>query len=563
METAIKRFKVKKIPVYEPGEDDYERYIATSNLVYRFSSPPCVVQPKCACDVRDVIRIAKQGSIPITIKNGGHSFAGASTTNAGILMELGLMNSVNLNMTSGTATVKGGALWFHVYKKLTSERDKRGNHLDGWVVNGGRCPTVGVSGFTLGGGLSPFTRSFGMGCDTVKEFTIVTANGDEVTVSERNNDRNKDDLFWALCGAGGGNFGVVIEMKLALQQLKSKFVVAGRYTWHPEKDDASMEGFMITMNSFYTRNWSNEMTIDSSWLCDLKETKANKSDIGVRFLVYYNGRRKDFDQEINNWTLPNNPSHGHLKGQLITRSLEEPSSRFLHETLAAQWVEETKKALPTTKVYQIYTSFVFQNSPEEIIEITDVIREQMQKFKKKFAGETGLMQVTFIHSGGAANWKQSEATAFCWRQSAYYAYIMLQWDEKWLEQPMRRFLGKMKPKLSDYGMVKWATFINFPDDTLKPTVHEQAYYGNNRHRLQKIKKHWDPDNFFKWPQGIRQPLEAEKHGEANSDNYIPGDVLIEEEKLTDIIALHQWGSYRLPSMTDSYGGGALPALVYY
>jgi hypothetical protein len=197
-----------------------------------------------------------------------------------------------------------------------------------------------------------------------------------VTVSERNNDRNKDDLFWALCGAGGGNFGVVIEMKLALQQLKSKFVVAGRYTWHPEKDDASMEGFMITMNSFYTRNWSNEMTIDSSWLCNLKETKANKSDIGVRFLVYYNGRRKDFDQEINKWTLPNNPSHGHLKGQLITRSLEEPSSRFLHETLAAQWVEETKKAL---------------------------IREQMQKFKKKFAGETGLMQVTFIHSGGAAN----------------------------------------------------------------------------------------------------------------------------------------------------------------
>jgi hypothetical protein len=78
-------------------------------------------------------------------------------------MELGLMNEVSLDMTPGseTATVKVGALWFHVYKKLTSKR-VNGKHLDGWIVNGGRCPTVGVSGFLLGGGLSPFTRSFGM-----------------------------------------------------------------------------------------------------------------------------------------------------------------------------------------------------------------------------------------------------------------------------------------------------------------------------------------------------------------------------------------------------------------
>jgi FAD/FMN-containing dehydrogenase len=108
--------------------------------------------------VRDIIKIAKPWKIPITIKNGGHSYAGASTTNIGILMELGLMNEValDLNKEAPAVIVQGGTLWFNVYKKLVSK------HLDGLVVNGGRCPTVGVSGFILGGGLSSFTRSFGM-----------------------------------------------------------------------------------------------------------------------------------------------------------------------------------------------------------------------------------------------------------------------------------------------------------------------------------------------------------------------------------------------------------------
>ncbi|OAL39939.1 hypothetical protein AYO20_00852 [Fonsecaea nubica] len=573
IEAAIKIFKAKKIPVYEPGEEDYERYIATSNLIYRFSTPPCVVQPKCACDVRDVIRIAKPRKIPVTIKNGGHSYAGGSTTNIGILMELGLMNDVILDMTPGaeTATVKGGALWFNVYKKLTSKRVD-GKHLDGWVVNGGRCPTVGVSGFMLGGGLSPFTRSFGMGCDTVKEFTIVTATGDEVTVSEHTGNKDKDNLFWALRGAGGGNFGVVVEMKLAMKRLKSELVVAGRYTWYPETDDVTMAGFMTTMNSFYTRNWPNEMTIDSSWLCDLKETKR---ELGVRFLVYYNGGRAAFNQAIDDWTLSDAPSeHGKLKAQLKTRSLQEPSSRFLHETLAAQWVEETKKALPTTRVYQIYTSFVFQNHNKKIREITRVIRGEMASFRKQFANETGLMQVTFIHSGGEANSKKREDTAYRWRGSVYHTYIMLQWDEKWLEEPMRRFLGEMKPKLSDFGMVKWATFINFPDDTLKPEVHEQAYYGRNRQKLRSVKQRWDPDNFFQWSQGIQLNGEAKEKSLAKSLAKAPStdqethsdlshdQVLTKEEALTDLIALHQWRSYRPQAETDYYGREALPALVY-
>ena len=104
---------------------------------------------------------------------------------------------------------RGGARWGHAYKALVD------GDQNGWFINGARCPTVGVSGFVLGGGLSPFTRSFGMGCDTLLEATIVTADGERVTVTSKD-DRKEDKgkLFWALCGAGGGNFGVVVELKM-------------------------------------------------------------------------------------------------------------------------------------------------------------------------------------------------------------------------------------------------------------------------------------------------------------------------------------------------------------
>ncbi|KAF4984355.1 hypothetical protein FDECE_17104 [Fusarium decemcellulare] len=570
MDEAIRLFHAKKIPVYEPGQDDYERYIATANLVYRFSSPPCVVQPKCACDVRDVIRIAKPRKIPITIKNGGHSYAGGSTAHIGILMELSLMNEVSLDEKQENVTVKGGALWFHVYKKLVSKR------MDGFVVNGGRCPTVGVSGFMLGGGLSPFTRSFGMGCDTVKEFTIVTADGDEVTVSERDPPKSdKGKLFWALRGAGGGNFGVVVETKIAVKQLKSKFVVAGRLTWYPKKTEEAMKGFMTTMNSFYTKHWSNEMTIDSTWLCELGDEKA---ELGVRFPVYYNGEETDFKNEISGWTLPGEsavPEHEELKTLIQDRSLQEKSTRFLHETLAAQWIEETKKSLPTNRAYQIYTSFVFQNDPEKIESITKIIREEFQAFRDKFKGDKGLLQVTFIHSGGAANNKRRKETAFRWRGCVYNAYIMLQWEDKWLEKNMRIFLDNMKPKLSPFAMEPGATFINFPDDTLTKEAHEESYYGKNHLKLRRVKKIWDKDNYFKWSQGISLPAQvASDHDDedANQDDddaealsqLIANDALLmSEEALTDVLAEKQWESFYRSAMTelDLYGGGGFPTLV--
>ncbi|RYP68526.1 hypothetical protein DL771_006603 [Monosporascus sp. 5C6A] len=480
------------IPVFNPGEVEYERSVAVPNLLYRFSRPTCVVQPEGTAHVQTIIKEASSRGVAITIKNGGHSYSGSSTAEQGILLDLVRMNKVDLDMNAKIVTLQGGAQWGHAYKKLVNGR------YDGWIINGGRCPTVGVSGFLLGGGLSPFTRSFGMGCDTLEEVTIVTADGNVVTVSDSDHPgSDKGRLFWALCGAGQGNFGVVVELKLRVQKLSNKggLVTAGRFTWFPRSE--AMNEFMATMNRFYTTKWPDQVTMDSTWLCDLSQTK---SELGVRFLVYYDGSKNDFDKLVDK-----NIRETELVRQLKRRTMQETSTRFLHETLVSQWSEEIKKSFPTNQSYSIYASFVFKNREDAITAITNIIRQEFLQFREFFTGEQALLQVTWIHAGGQAAKKKRSESAFRWRDCTYHVYIMLQWEEKWLERDMRGFLQRFKEKLRPFSMMGRASFVNFPDAALPQDAHERSYYGNNHQELRRIKEIWDRAMFFNWNQGIGLP----------------------------------------------------------
>ncbi|KAL6895261.1 Glucooligosaccharide oxidase [Trichoderma longibrachiatum] len=501
MRELIEILKEKQIPVFAPGETQYERSVATANLFYRYARPDCVVQPRNAPDVQLVVREARRRRIPITIKNGGHSYSGASTAEKGISLDLLQMNGVTLNMKTKLATVKGGAQWGHVYKQFVNRK------IDGYIVNGGRCPTVGVSGFILGGGLSPFTRSFGMGCDTLEEVTIVTASGNKVKVKRSDHPQSdKGRLFWALCGAGGGNFGVVVEMKLRIEKLRGSTVVAGRYTWHPNFDSVhpmNPAGYATTMAQFYTANFTNELTIDSTWLCDLQESKD-----AIRFLVYHNGGKAEFDKIIDG-TIASGP----LAMQLKRRSLEEASSRFLHETLVSQWSEEIEKSLPLNLSFSNYTSFVFDNDRHDVVQdISFIIRHNMVRFRNLFSGERGSLQVTWIHAGGQAASRHPSDTAFFWRKGVFHTYITVQCFEKFLANEMGEFLEEFKTQLRPYSLEGKASFINFPDRALACNQHEEIYFGDNRAELQAVKQIWDPSEYFRWEQGIRLPEEALKTG---------------------------------------------------
>ncbi|KAF7301324.1 FAD-binding domain-containing protein [Mycena indigotica] len=527
--------------VWEKGEEEYERSVATPNLLYRFARPDCVLQPKTIEQVQSIVRIARDKKIKLTIKCGGHSYAGHSTAASGVSLDLRWLSKTKLDMSTKTITFGGGCQWGQVYKTLIN-----GPH-NGFVINGGRCPFVGVGGFLLGGGLGPFSRSIGMGSDTVKEIKIVTADSKLVTVKDTDRRDSKEGrLFWALRGAGGGNFGVVVEMKLAVAQLQSRdgSVVAGRYQWFAKKEEPDLfdqPGFMDLMNKFYTTDWPENITIDSTWICDLRQSSGN----GVRFLTYFDGPKKGatgFDAIIDKYI-----AHPELAKQLKRRSLSEKSTRFLHETLVAQWSEETIKAFPTNKSYSIFSSFVFKNDRATIEKVTAIVRKKALEFRASFPGERVEFLATFIHSGGKMGAPRPDSSAFFWREAVYHMYLTVEWDDKWMELDMRGFLGKAKEDIRPYSLQGQAAFVNFPDGAFPSEYHERAYWGKNREELRQVKQIWDKDNFFNSPQGIKggaKGPEKEEEGPVDQGN---------DEDLTDGLATDQWERWTVNETKDLSG----------
>ncbi|MBL1077194.1 FAD-binding oxidoreductase [Nocardia sp. 2] len=152
---------------------------------------------RCA-DLRDVqacVELAARTRIPVAARGGGHSYAGYSTPDQGLIIDMSAVNTVALH-SAETAVIGAGARLIDVYAGLAEA---------GRCLPAGSCPTVGIAGLTLGGGLGVLTGKYGLTCDTLVSAQIVTADGTARTASAD----SEPDLYWALRGGGGGNFGVV------------------------------------------------------------------------------------------------------------------------------------------------------------------------------------------------------------------------------------------------------------------------------------------------------------------------------------------------------------------
>ncbi|KAH7388886.1 hypothetical protein BKA64DRAFT_725565 [Cadophora sp. MPI-SDFR-AT-0126] len=170
-------------------------------LMARSTIPLCIVHPTSPEDVSQAIKIISQHTCIFAIKSGGHAmFPGGSTAPGGIVLDLHLLNGLELSEDRETAYVGTGNRWGAVYEFLKP-----------WnlTVVGGRVGDVGVGGFLLGGGISFISRRYGWGCDNVRNYEIVLANGTIANISYASN----PDLYFALRG-GGKNFGIVTRFDL-------------------------------------------------------------------------------------------------------------------------------------------------------------------------------------------------------------------------------------------------------------------------------------------------------------------------------------------------------------
>ncbi|HEU0286503.1 MAG TPA: FAD-binding oxidoreductase, partial [Nocardioidaceae bacterium] len=187
--------------VYEPGDAAYEDTCTLFNAMIE-RRPRLVVQAIAIDDVVAALAFAREHDLPIAVRGGGHSVAGRSLVDDGLVLDLRGMADITVDADRRVARIGGGAIWTDV---------DRATQAHGLATTGGRVSTTGVAGLTLGGGSGWLERKHGLACDNLLAAELVTWDGRIVHASEDEN----PDLLWALRG-GGGSFGVVTALELAL-----------------------------------------------------------------------------------------------------------------------------------------------------------------------------------------------------------------------------------------------------------------------------------------------------------------------------------------------------------
>jgi FAD/FMN-containing dehydrogenase len=226
--------------LYLPASSGYAGSHLLFNPRWDVVKPAAVVKAANATDVQRSILFAKANKLVLVPKSGGHSYVGASTISNGMQVDVGAIRG--MSYSNGVLTVGPGARLYDVHAFL----DKYGRSLPT-----GTCPTVGVAGLTLGGGMGIHTRAFGLTCDRLLSIALITADGKPHVVSAT----VEPDLFWALRGGGGGNLGVITSFRFAtIPATKLGFF---RLSWPESKAAAVVAGWQKFAQTAPITSWGN------------------------------------------------------------------------------------------------------------------------------------------------------------------------------------------------------------------------------------------------------------------------------------------------------------------
>lgn len=454
-----------------PGSAAYKNAIFIGNLLYRFKRPACVVMARTDADIQETVRFARKHNCKLNIKNGGHSYAGYCLNEDGIVLDLSNMTAFSIHHDAMTLTTQAGTNWLQLYEGLRGKNEQ-------YMVLGGQCPTVGVSGFTLGGGLSTFSRSYGLGIDNVISIKVVDAEGNLSTLTRDETDPDKKDLFWALCGGGGGNFGIATEFTLRLHKLPLPTVVCGELTWNIPQQTSD---FKAAMNAFNTMQQPDELCMDAYWNYD-----ADTGQFQAMMTTIYNGSMEECN-EVMAPILKYNPDNG-LK-----------SMHWI------EWERQEEGFDEFSKIYHHHVSFIMGEgaiTPE----VTDIIMELMESAPALTANPDPSKpavknaHILWDHIGGATKNVPKDATPFYWRDGVYVMTAMINWDKPEQSADAFAWAQRCKDKLTPYSLEGKAAYLNYIDGTLLNW--QEAYYGANYDRLRKIKSKCDPTNFFYFKQSV-------------------------------------------------------------
>src|SRR6201997_3475773 len=189
--------------VLTPGDGQFATAKQVFNTNYNGSTPAAIVTPTSPADVQKAMAFAAAHNLKVAPRSGGHSYIGGATANGAMVLDLRqLPGDINYDASTGQVTVTPATSLYAMHQTLAGA---------GRGIPTGTCPSVGASGHALGGGLGAQSRHAGLLCDQLMSASVVLPGGQAVTASAANN----PDLFWALRGGGGGNFGVTTSLPFA------------------------------------------------------------------------------------------------------------------------------------------------------------------------------------------------------------------------------------------------------------------------------------------------------------------------------------------------------------
>ena len=415
--------------------------------------PLAVAYAKTIADVRRVIQWANRYGVRLATRSGGHSFAGYSTT-SGLVLDLSRLTNVHLN-PGGTASVAAGTKLGSVYRRLSAV---------GRAVPFGTCEAVGVSGLTLGGGHGYSSRALGLACDNVVKIEIVTADG-QVRVSDAH---SEPELFWALRGAGAGNFGVVTKLV---------------YRTHPVD-------FVTTVSLNWP--WADARQVAQAWQafapgapdsisCSL--SFAPPPTAGGTPLVAVNGQIFGTRDEALSLLAP------------LTDAVRPSRLSAVHRPFISA-VRYFAADNPARRSFAAKSNYGVAPLPDAGIDV--IIGALESAARDPRLGAVGIL--LYAH-GGAINSVDANATAYAHRSALFSIRYTAFWSMAASTDIAAAHLSWVRgAHAAMQPFVSRGAVANYADPELENWC--AAYYGPHLRRLVAVKRRYDPDNFFRFPQGI-------------------------------------------------------------
>ncbi|WP_030267475.1 FAD-binding oxidoreductase [Streptomyces violens] len=456
-----------------PGDAAYATARRLYNTRYDTLKPAAVAYVKHAADIAECLAFARRHGTPVAIRNGGHSYAGWSSGDNRLIVDVSALSKVSAP-SGGTTRIGAGAKLIDVYEGL-------GKH--GVTVPGGSCPTVGISGLTLGGGHGVVSRAYGLTCDSLVGATLVTADGKTLHCDAKEH----ADLFWALRGAGNGNFGVVTELRFRTH--KAPKAVMAYMTWPWSKAAAVLRSW---------QQWGPDQAdeIWSSCHLDARPGATPTVSVAAFSLGSYRDLQNAVDKLADRAGGPGPASSVSLKPKPYLDAMEAYAGCSTKTTAQCHQPGKVPGRTPSGQLgretYAARSDFFDRSlSAAGIRTVIDQIER---------AGRNGVNgNVAFTALGGAINRVQPTATAFVHRRSRFLAQYLASWAPGGTGKAQSAWLGGMHTAMRRYA--SGAAYQNYADPALKDW--RQAYYGAAADRLTKVKQAYDPQHLFRtFPQAL-------------------------------------------------------------